>query len=96
MVMICYKCHTEVALTKKAARQETCPKCLAYLHCCRNCRFYDPGAHNQCLEPQADWIKDKEMGNFCDYFVAGDPSTDTGETRKDEALKKLNDLFKKK
>ncbi|RMD91425.1 MAG: hypothetical protein D6813_07660 [Calditrichaeota bacterium] len=94
--MQCYKCHTEIKLDHKPTRQETCPKCLAYLHCCMNCRFYDPNVHNQCREPQAEWVKDKEMANFCDYF---DPSTQlrTDESkRREEALKKLNELFKKK
>ena len=38
------------------------------MHCCRNCRFYDPAYHNQCREPQAERQVDKERGNFCEYF----------------------------
>ncbi len=66
-----------------------------HLHCGHNCRFYDPAAHNQYHEPQADWVKEKELANFCDYFEAASEVT-SGPAKKDEALKKLDDLFKKK
>ncbi len=41
-----------------------------HLHCGHNYPFIDPAAHNQGREPQADWVKEKEMANFCDYFEA--------------------------
>lgn len=69
---------------------------MAYLHCCRNCRFYDPNAHNQCREPQAEWVKDKEMANFCDFFEPASEISSTDASKRDEARKKLNELFKKK
>jgi len=93
--MICYLCKTAVSLHGRPQRNETCPKCSAYLHCCYNCTFYARTAHNQCLETQAEWIKDKEMGNYCDYFVFGEGKGEVDTDRKDDALKKLNDLFKK-
>jgi len=93
--MFCHNCQTEISLAVKPRRNDTCPKCLAYVHCCKNCRFYDPGAHNQCHEPQAEWVKDKEAGNYCDYFEPNDSAPDGKDTRKEEALKKLNELFKK-
>ncbi len=49
-------------------RGGTCPQCGSDLHCCLNCRFYDPAKHNQCAEPQAEWVRDKESANSCDYF----------------------------
>lgn len=48
--------------------RDTCPHCDADLHCCRNCRFYDPGKHNECSETQAEWVRDKVVSNYCDYF----------------------------
>ena len=66
-----------------------------HLHCGHNCHFYDPAKHNQSREPQADWVKDKEMANFCDYFEASSKVT-SGPVKKDETLRKLNDLFNKK
>lgn len=95
--MICYHCGTEIHLERRPSRQEVCPNCSAYLHCCRNCTFYDPGAHNQCREPQADWIQDKEAANFCDYFEAAVAVKPSGSaTRQMDARKKLENLFKKK
>ena len=94
--MQCYNCQTTIELERKPGRNETCPKCTSYLHCCHNCRFYDPPAHNQCREPQADWVKDKEMANFCDFFEAASEITSEQASKKDKVLKKLDDLFKKK
>ncbi|MCG8607655.1 hypothetical protein MJD09_22055 [bacterium] len=94
--MQCYRCRTVINLDGKPGRNETCPKCHAYLHSCLNCNFYDPNAHNQCREPQAEWVKDKEMGNFCDYYDPASQAKSSSSDRKEDALKKLNDLFKKK
>jgi len=63
----CTRCGAPVALDSVGAR-DTCERCHAYLHCCRNCEFYEPGAHNDCREPNAEVVADKEQGNFCDYF----------------------------
>ncbi len=39
------------------------------MHSCRHCRFFAPGRSNQCSEPQAEWVRDKERANFCGYFA---------------------------
>ena len=94
--MICYHCGFDVPLDRKPGRQDTCPQCDAYLHCCRNCRFYEVKAHHQCREPQAEWVSAKEMGNFCDYFEAKtDGKQVTSDSRTNDARIKLEDLFKK-
>ena len=94
--MHCYNCQTQIEFDGRPGRGETCPKCSSYLHCCLNCSFHDADAHNQCREPQAEWVKNKEMANFCGYFEAGTQAKSGGSSRKDEALKKLEELFKKK
>jgi hypothetical protein len=94
--MICYKCNYEINSDIKIRRQETCPKCSGYLHCCRNCRFYDPAAYHECHEPQAEWVRDKEMANFCEYFEPRKNNGSQGNSKADEAKKKLEELFKKK
>ena len=94
--MLCHNCKTEVAVTGAPARAAVCPKCSAYLHCCLNCRFYDANAHNQCREPQAEWVKDKEMANFCDFFEAALQVATKESARKEAARKKLEELFKRK
>lgn len=93
--MQCYKCQTAIDIAKPR-RGDTCPNCHAYVHCCRNCHFYDPNVHNQCREPQAEWVADKERPNFCEYFTPAEAKAAGGQDRRQEALKKLNDLFKKK
>ena len=50
------------------AFKETCPQCDAWLHCCLNCRFHTPSAHNQCAVPNTDWVGDRKGLNFCDDF----------------------------
>jgi len=95
--MFCYSCGAEIRVERKPARQDTCPKCGSDLHCCRNCRFYDPKAYHQYHEPQAEWVKDKEMANFCEYFEPREAPLAFDETsRREAARKKLQELFKKK
>jgi len=95
--MFCYSCGAEVKLDGRPGRNDTCPKCASYLHCCLNCRFYDEKAHHQCREPQAEFVHDKALGNFCDYFeAAAQRQKDRSADRAAEARKKLEELFKKK
>jgi hypothetical protein len=65
---VCWKCQKPLILEGRVGRQDLCPHCNASLHACKNCDFWDPGAHNQCREPQAAFVPDREGGNFCDYF----------------------------
>ena len=39
-----------------------------------NCRLHDSGANNQCREPQAEWVTDKDKANFCEFFEFLDAS----------------------
>jgi hypothetical protein len=63
----CHRCHAEVDACVIGVR-DVCERCRAYLHCCRNCGFYEAGVHNDCREPNAEVVADKEQGNFCEYF----------------------------
>ncbi len=93
--MICFNCGAETPVEGKPGRQQTCAMCHSYLHCCRNCQFYDALAYHGCREPQAEWVKEKEIGNFCDYFLhAQNPAK--GESRTDDARRRLDELFGKK
>jgi len=97
MQFSCWKCGTTISLDSgsKVGKRETCPKCDRDLHACRNCQFYDLGKHNQCAEPQAEWVRDKEAANYCDYFS---PNTVLGAARpstpSQDAKKKFDSLFK--
>lgn len=101
VVMSCHNCGEPVSLVpgQNIRRQDTCSRCDADLHCCRNCRFFDPGKHNQCAETQAEWVSDKERANFCDYFEARtsvDLRQRSGRAGGDDARKQFEALFKKK
>jgi hypothetical protein len=90
----CHRCRAEVSRERIGAR-DVCDRCQAYLHCCRNCDFYAPAAHNDCREPSAELVSDKEQGNFCDYFRLGAGGARTAAGR-DEARAALDRLFRRK
>ncbi|HOD34664.1 MAG TPA: hypothetical protein PLR20_00255 [Syntrophales bacterium] len=92
----CYRCRKEPGITDRVGRAETCPSCGADLRCCRNCSFYDPGSYNQCREPQAERVVEKERSNFCGYFLFRDFSHDPpGPVVRSDPRSKLESLFKK-
>jgi len=62
---------------------------------CKNCGFYEPKAHNECHEPQAERVLEKERSNFCEYFKPRTGGGSGAPTR--DALKAAAEaLFKKK
>ena len=96
--MICWKCRKEIDI-EKPARGDECPLCHADLHTCKACEFYESGSHNDCRETSAEFVSDKERGNFCDYFRPQKDSliksgNDTGGKSKADAAKDaFNALF---
>ncbi len=91
--MKCFHCQNEIALERAVGRQETCPHCHSYLHCCRNCGLYDVKAWHECREPEAEWVKEKEGANFCVYFTPRQQGAGRVPDRSDAARRKLDDLF---
>lgn len=89
---ICIKCKKTVTIEKVLFRDE-CRYCGADLHVCLNCLFYDEGKANKCREPQADYVKDKDRSNYCDYFRFND--SEAKKSEKKEAERLWNELFKK-
>ncbi len=78
----CHLCKNELPATAQVRRTDGCPTCHADLKCCLNCRLHDPGASNQCREPQAEWVTEKDKANFCEFFELGDRSARrTGSSR---------------
>ena len=78
-------------------RGDSCRKCGRDTRVCKGCFFYERSAHNECKEPQADRVVEKERSNFCDYFrpvskTQGQP----GVSSKDSARAAAEALFKKK
>lgn len=95
----CFKCRNElemiVKVGVKVGRLDACPHCGAYMHVCKNCRFYDPNVHNECLETQADFIRDREESNFCAHFEFKQRNeAPEADHSADLAKAKLDDLFK--
>ena len=46
----------------------SCESCGADLHVCRNCAHHDSGYANECREPVAEPVSDRERMNRCEYF----------------------------
>lgn len=92
---VCYACGAEIRVVERVGRGESCPKCGRDLHSCRNCEFYDPNAYNECREPVAERVVDKERSNFCDMFQMASERLKE-PSKADESKKKLEGLFKKK
>jgi hypothetical protein len=78
----------------KVRRSDECPHCRTDMRSCKNCQYYDPGAHNECSETIAEYINDKERGNFCGMYRAFKGEREAGEDI-DSAKAKLEALFKK-
>jgi hypothetical protein len=66
----CWKCGVSLGeiFSLPLGRNDSCPSCRAELCVCRLCHFYDPTVANQCREPIAEQVSNKERANFCGYF----------------------------
>jgi len=92
---VCHKCGKEIDRDAAVGRRDTCPSCGSDLHVCRNCRFYDPGSYNDCREPQAERVVEKDRSNFCDYFQFADSGGGAMKEKTADPRGKLEELFKK-
>lgn len=92
---VCWSCGAGLTALD-FGRGDTCPRCGRDTKVCRGCEHYDTGHHNECREPQAERVVDKERSNFCDYFrpkVSGPANA----TPSRDALKAAAEaLFRKK
>ncbi len=87
----CFSCNHQWEYAPPISRKDECPKCHRDCKICLNCKLHDRGAHHECREEQAEWVKDKEKGNFCDFFESSQSSTTSSKTA--EANSKLDSLF---
>ena len=95
MDRVCHHCGHAIGPVELVGRRDACLHCRADLHCCLNCSFYEPSAHNQCREPQAERQVDKTVGNFCDFFSFR-LGKRTSSTPPGDARARLEALFAKK
>ena len=74
----------------------SCSKCGAALHSCRQCTFFDPGAHFECRKPITARIANKQARNTCELF---EPRTiverETSSSGPVDARQAFANLFKK-
>lgn len=92
--MNCAFCGEIINVKDRVNRASTCRKCGRDLRCCKQCKFYDPHAYNDCREVSAERVVDKERANFCEYFVLKG-SSKTNVNRTQDAKDALEALFKK-
>jgi len=64
----CHACSADLEFEDPIGRSQRCPRCGSDLRCCLNCRFHDIASYNDCAEPSAERVLEKDRGNFCDYF----------------------------
>jgi hypothetical protein len=91
----CFSCHKELSFSDaKIGFREECMHCRADVHVCKNCNFYDPKAYNECREPQADVVREKDRANYCEYFSPRAPGISPTDSK--AALRAAAEaLFKK-
>jgi len=94
--MKCWKCSEliDISAGQRVTSRDECPHCHTDLHSCRNCQFYDPSRHQQCAEPQAEWVRDKEAANYCDYFEPAAVTAVASSSRREDIKKKFDSLFR--
>ena len=77
-------------------RENSCLSCGKPTRVCRNCRWYRTGRPNECEEPMAERVLDKERANYCEYF---EPTRDAhrepdGAPSPEDLREAAEDLFK--
>jgi len=65
----CHKCRSQLHFEPPLPRASTCESCGWDSRCCLNCVYYDRNAYRECREPQAEYVQNKDKGNFCGYFT---------------------------
>jgi hypothetical protein len=94
--MECAFCNKKIRIRDKIARQDVCPHCHRDLRCCKQCKYYDQSAYNECKEVAAERILDKERANFCDFYMPRGSKGGSGTlNRTREAKEALEALFRK-
>ncbi len=76
--------------------ESACPKCKGDLHTCRQCTYFDPGAHFECSRKITARIVNKNARNTCELFA---PRTvverETSSGAPKDARQAFANLFKK-
>ncbi len=96
--MRCFACNAEIPLAagERVGFRASCPGCGADLHVCRNCAHHDPSAYNECREPNAERVGERERANRCDYFAPGAGGGGALARGQAKARGELENLFRKR
>jgi hypothetical protein len=92
----CFHCGAEIEPQERVGFHDSCAQCERDLHVCLNCAFHDLAYNNQCREPQAERVVDKDRFNFCEYFSPASNLATRSRLPSSEPRAKLAALFKKK
>ena len=91
----CFHCGADVFYSDRMPIRAECEKCHSDAHVCKNCALYDAKVYNECREPQAEVIREKERANVCDYFQPGGAGGGQAKSKAD-LMSAAEALFKKK
>ncbi|MDF1527646.1 MAG: hypothetical protein P1R74_00840 [Sedimenticola sp.] len=89
----CWHCGTEL-LAADFGRETSCLSCGKPSRVCKNCRWYDIARTNQCQEPMAERIQEKERANYCEFFEPTMDLQSEGTTASQSLRQSAEDLFK--
>ena len=91
----CWKCGADISdVAFPIGRMSKCKKCGADLHVCKLCKYFDKSRSNQCQEPIADAVNDKQRANFCGYFEINENAFQKQDDLvATSAQQKLSELF---
>ncbi len=95
----CHFCKQELEYADRVPLRDECSKCKHDVHSCKNCSFYDAKVYNECREPQAEVVMEKDRANRCEYYQpgrVGAGGASASAPSKEDLLKAAEALFKKK
>lgn len=91
------KCSSCGATAATSIRLDSsCTKCNGDLHTCRQCTYFDPGAHFECSKSIPARIVNKNARNTCELFAARTVvERETSSGTPNDARQAFAKLFKK-
>jgi hypothetical protein len=97
VTITCFSCKKTTSFSERVGFRGECEHCHADARVCKNCKFYDPKAYNECREPSAEVVQVKDRSNRCDFFQANGDLVKNGSPSdpKADLLKAAEALFKK-
>lgn len=85
----CWSCGHTWEYSPPLGRGEICLNCRRDAKVCLNCKFHDRHVNGECMESQAELVKDKEKSNFCDWFESKSESSNQSAVKASNPLDQL-------